>query len=226
MISTEVFPGVWLDARLALWLAVPRLLVVADLHWGYAASHQAQGNLLPTWGDDELAARLRALMADYQPAEVVWLGDSLHTLAGREPAEKFLRETATRTTVLSGNHDRRWTLRLGATDAPTSELPAALERPGFFFHHGHLAPGVPPDCLEIIGHHHPALAWWDGAGGRLKLPALVASPRRLILPAFSPWAAGAAWNGLLAADETLFAIAPKRIFAVSRDLLHKSRLSA
>ena len=87
----EILPDVWLDARRAVWLSRPRLLVVADLHWGYAASHRAEGNLLPIWGDDEIAARLRALLADYRPAGMLWLGDSLHTLAGRAAAEAFLR---------------------------------------------------------------------------------------------------------------------------------------
>ena len=57
---TEIQPGIWLDARRAVWFAAERLLAVADLHWGYAASHRARGNLLPVWGDDELEARLRA----------------------------------------------------------------------------------------------------------------------------------------------------------------------
>jgi metallophosphoesterase superfamily enzyme len=61
---TEVCPGVWLDARLALWLAAERLLIIADLHWGYAASHRARGNLLPWWGDDDIEQRLRALLDD------------------------------------------------------------------------------------------------------------------------------------------------------------------
>jgi metallophosphoesterase superfamily enzyme len=228
MISSEILSGIWLDGRLALWLERARLLVVADLHWGYAASHQANGNLLPTWGDDELAERLRGLIADYRPAEMIWLGDSLHTLEGRGPAENFLRQSATPTTILAGNHDRRWKINFPRTGIVATEdaLPTSCTRGDFFFHHGHLTLETPAGCLEITGHHHPALAWNDGAGGRLKLPALVASRRRLILPAFSPWAAGAAWNPTLAEDETLFAVAPKRIFAVSRDLLLKSRRSA
>lgn len=214
MISCEIFPDVWLDGRLALWLARPRLLVVADLHWGYAASHQASGNLLPSWGDGELAARLHGLAADYRPAETVWLGDSLHTLAGRGAAENFLRASSTPVTILSGNHDRRWR----RPDAP-AELPTSLRRAGFFMHHGDLPLAAPDGDVEITGHHHPAMAWNDGAGGRLKLPALVASKRRLILPAFSPWAAGSPWNSQLADDERLFAVSTKRIFAVSRELL-------
>jgi metallophosphoesterase superfamily enzyme len=40
----------------------------------------------------------------------------------------------------------------------------------------------------------------------------VAGERRLILPAFSPWAAGTPWNERLRPDEMLWAIAPARIF--------------
>ena len=203
----EILPDVWLDARRAVWLSRPRLLVVADLHWGYAASHRAEGNLLPIWGDDEIAARLRALLADYRPAGMLWLGDSLHTLAGRAAAEAFLQAKEVETIVLSGNHDRRWKHATAAT----------AERDGFFFHHGDADPGpiVPASTLELLGHHHPAATWSDGAGSYLKLPALVASSRRLILPAFSPWAGGTPWNRQLQPGETLWAIGAKRIFALA-----------
>ncbi len=205
---TEIRPGLWLDARLALWVAATRTLVVADLHWGYAVSHRARGNLLPMWGDTEIATRLDALLVDYQPAELLWLGDSLHTLTGRDTAEAWLRAapTSVTVTVLAGNHDHRWSV------ATTK----SLHRGDLFFHHGDRPLTAPEATLEIIGHHHPAFSWYDGAGGRLKIPALVASPRRLILPAFSPWAAGAPWNDQLTPHETLWAVTPKRIFAVPR----------
>ena len=199
---TLIRPDLWLDNRRALWLSRQRVLVVADLHWGYAVSHRAEGNLLPMWGDEEIAARLTSLLTDYQPTEVIWLGDSLHALSGRASAERFLAETKIPTTVLSGNHDVRW----------TRAEEASLTREGYFFHHGNTEPSVPDDLVEIVGHHHPAVTWYDGAGGRLKLPALVDGPRRLIMPAFSPWAAGTPWNTQRRPDETLWAIAPQRIF--------------
>jgi uncharacterized protein len=205
--STEIRADVWLDARRALWLSRPRLLVVADLHWGYVASHRAQGNLLPHWGDGDIAARLRALIEDFEPAEMVWLGDSLHALAGRESAERFISETpATPISVLAGNHDLRWDR---AADL-------SLRRGPYFLHHGNRDLKVPADHTEIVGHHHPAVTWYDGAGGRLKLPALVDGPRRIILPAFSPWSAGTPWNSALRAGETLWAISARRIFQVPR----------
>lgn len=212
---TEIQPGIWLDSRLALWLAPERLLVMADLHWGYAASHRARGNLLPWWGDDELEQRLDALIADYGPAEMLWLGDIVHAAEGAARVETFLRRAAPPITVLAGNHDRRW--------------PGARQRTAtrgrFFFHHGddpeaaqriRTSPPIVGDLprLEIVGHHHPAVAWSDGAGTHVKLPALVAGPQRLILPAFSPWAAGTPWNHRRETNDLLWAIAPKRIFTV------------
>jgi metallophosphoesterase superfamily enzyme len=204
--SAEIRADVWVDGRRALWLSVPRLLIVADLHWGYVSSHRSQGNLLPDWGDDEIAGRLRALIADYAPAEMIWLGDSLHSLAGRQAAEAFISAIGTPTVVLAGNHDFRWRRAAGQS----------LIRAGYFLHHGHSKPEAPDGHVEIIGHHHPAVSWYDGAGGRLKIPAVVDSPGRLILPAFSPWSAGTPWNTKLRADERLWAVSARRIFQVPR----------
>jgi metallophosphoesterase superfamily enzyme len=207
----EIRRNVWLDSRLALWFAGLRILVVADLHWGYAASHRAQGNLLPAWGDAEIAQRLNSLLNDYEPAEMIWLGDSLHTLAGPDAANDFLRTASLPVTVVSGNHDSRWNR---AKDR------AFVHRSTYFFHHGDRIQDIPSDSLEIIGHHHPAVSWQDGAGTRLKVPALIASPRRLVLPAFSPWAGGVPWK-LGVPDEIVYAIGSKRIFTVSHATDHK-----
>ncbi|MES2692339.1 MAG: metallophosphoesterase [Verrucomicrobiota bacterium] len=202
----EIQPGIWLDSRLALWLPDERLLVVADLHWGYAASHRSRGNLLPLWGDDEIEARLRALIADYTPAALLWLGDIVHAAEGSARAERWLRESPVPTTLLAGNHDRRW--RTAST--------RSLERGRFFFHHGDQP--LSASMIEVVGHHHPAVGCGDQAGTRVKLPALVASANRLILPAFSPWAAGTPWNDRLTPMDTLWVIAPSRIFALPRSL--------
>lgn len=87
-VKVEIRPDVWLDSRRALWLADERRLVVADLHWGYAAAHRARGNLLPSWGDAEIERTLHALVSTYQPVEMIWLGDVVHAAAGR-PAAKL-----------------------------------------------------------------------------------------------------------------------------------------
>jgi metallophosphoesterase superfamily enzyme len=200
----EVQPGIWLDGRRACWLAEVQVLVIADLHWGYAVSHRARGNLLPVWGDEQIAAMLDQLIADYAPREMLWLGDVVHAAEGAAAAERFLDRSIVPVCVIGGNHDRRWR-RCGE--------PTAI-RGRFFFHHGDIARAAPEDAVEVIGHHHPAVGWSDGAGGNVKLPVLVASPRRLILPAFSPWAAGTDCWPLMDEASTAWAIAPKRIFSV------------
>jgi metallophosphoesterase superfamily enzyme len=214
-VRIEVRANVWLDSRLALWIQDIRLLVVADLHWGYAASHRVQGNLLPAWGDGEIAARLKALAMDYQPAEMIWLGDSLHTLHGSDAAEDFLHTARCDVTVISGNHDARW---------KRANNRAFVSRGGYFLHHGDKDHAVPREALEIVGHFHPAVSWHDGAGTRLKLPALVAGTRRLVLPAFSPWAGGVPWKSP-AEGERLYAISTKRIFTVPLTASHKEPLA-
>ena len=213
MTRAEFAPGLWLDSRRAVFFEAFRLLVVSDLHWGYATSHRARGNLLPDWGDDAIAASLDALLNDYQPSRMLWLGDSLHTLRGRLNAERFLAANAALpTTILPGNHDRRWSL--------VHTEPHVLHG-HYFFHHGDSAREFPPGHIEVIGHHHPAFNWSDGAGARLKIPALVVSEHRLVLPAFSPWAAGAGWR--LTASEKLWLVSPKRVFAFAPERLPARR---
>ncbi|PAW67423.1 MAG: hypothetical protein B9S34_05375 [Opitutia bacterium Tous-C1TDCM] len=201
-VRQEIRPGAWLDARRALWLAEFRWLVVADLHWGYAQSHRARGNLMPLWGDAELADRLDALAADYAPAAMVWLGDSVHAAEGAAAAEAYLARSAVPVTVLAGNHDRRW----------AGAVQRTLRAGPWFFHHGDRDEPVPTGCTEVVGHHHPAAHLEAGPGSRLKFPALADSGSRLILPAFSPWAAGTAWNERRAPGDALWVIAPHRIF--------------
>lgn len=214
-LRVEIRPDVWLDSRLAVWLKSIRVLVVADLHWGYAAAHRARGNLLPLWGDDDLQHRLLDLLSDYEPEEMIWLGDIVHAAEGAAAADAFLRRAPARAriTVVAGNHDRRWP---GATAR-------SLRRGPYFLHHGDSALRVPDGCVEVIGHHHPAFSWADGAGGHLKVPALVATADRVILPAFSPWAAGVDSRELASADATVWAVSSRRIFAVQ---LRGRRVSA
>ena len=213
MKGTEIQPGLWLDSRRAMYFADTGTLAVADLHWGYSTSHRVAGNLLPLWGDEEIALNLNALIQDYQPREMIWLGDSLHDLSGRLPAEDFLKNCGVPVVLLPGNHDRKWEV--------AKEI--SVQRGAHFFHHGDVTREIPPGAVEVIGHYHPAFSWYDGAGGRIKLPGLVHGPRKLIMPAFSPWAAGSPWNHLLGEDEQLWIVSPQRIFAVTPALLRKAR---
>jgi putative SbcD/Mre11-related phosphoesterase len=203
----EIRPGWWLSAERALFLEAERTLVIADIHWGYAHSHRRAGNLLPLWGNEEIARRLNCLLRRYDPARMIWLGDSLHTPHAAVFAERFLDEWPDlESVVVQGNHDRAWP----RADRTEFRLGSHV------VHHGDRPRDIAPDEIEIIGHIHPAISWHDGAGLRLKVPALVQGPRRIILPSFSDWSSGASWNDQLADDETLWLVSPKKVWALPK----------
>jgi uncharacterized protein len=202
-VQQEIAPGVLLDADLALWFQEPRCLVIADIHWGYALTHRRRGHLFPEWGNDEIAGRIGRLIEFYQPQEMIWLGDTVHSWDGRKLAEEFIAQNSGRVkfTLVQGNHDKAWTV------AATKLVTLA----GYTLHHGDSEIALPPNQIEVVGHWHPALSWRDGAGLRLKLPALIQGASRWILPAFSPWAGGVDWRDRLQTGEQAWLISPRRI---------------
>jgi metallophosphoesterase superfamily enzyme len=88
--------------------------------------------------------------------------------------------------VVLGNHDRGF-----IRDYPT--LPVTVkeswECQGFLAVHGDKA--LSPKVKRLVaGHVHPAIGVIDNAGASRKIPAFVVSETVVILPAFSPSAAG------------------------------------
>jgi putative SbcD/Mre11-related phosphoesterase len=207
LVDVEIRPGWRLSSERSLFLARERTLVVADIHWGYADSHRRVGNLLPRWGDEETSQRLSRLLGHYRPERMIWLGDSLHTPQSAQAAEEFLAALSREieVIVLAGNHDRAWP----RAEAREYRLGAWL------FHHGDKTREVEPGLIEIIGHIHPAIALSDGAGLRLKVPALVEGSRKIIMPSFSNWSSGATWNGRIEEGEKLWLISKRKIWAAN-----------
>jgi DNA ligase-associated metallophosphoesterase len=180
-----VAENVLLDGRLALFHESQRWLAVADLHFGYELSQRAAGSLFPLWGMQSIQTRLEELLSDYTPAQLLLLGDLVHDRAGAEELLVLVERLKKSCDVIliAGNHDRHM---------KDVDLVDEWQNDGFHFHHGHCA-SEERGCIQIIGHHHPAAVVRDGAGLRLKLPAFVQQKNCWIMPAFSPWAAGAEW---------------------------------
>ena len=201
-----IAPNVILDGRLALFHEGERWLAVADLHFGYELSQRAAGRLLPMWGMTSIEERLVELLDDYQPRQLIIAGDLVHDKTSATAAAALLAGLRKHCAViaLAGNHDRQV--------AQLIELIPRWETPDFVFQHG--------DCeseesgrIQIIGHHHPAATISDGAGLRLKFPALIQQERCWILPAFSPWAGGVAWPDDGASR--IWLCTPRRVLCVS-----------
>ena len=201
--------SVLLDSRLALFHEQEKWLAIADLHFGFELSQRAAGCLVPLWGMESIETRLSHLLYDYRPATLVLLGDLVHDKKGAR--EFFSLVTRLRkqcdVVLLAGNHDTQ-IKRL------TADLRDFFTTDRFEFHHG--------DCereqngrIQIIGHFHPAATLHDGAGLRLKFPALVQESGCWILPAFSPWAPGTEW--IEREQGRIWLCTPNRILLVDRE---------
>ena len=231
-----VAENVLLDCRLALFHRRQRWLAAADLHFGYELSQRAAGNLFPLWGMQTIEARLFELLGDYNPAQLVLLGDLVHDAAGATAFCSLVARLQQHSEIIliAGNHDRQIKLATGRVH-PTGghqtstiknsdvDLVGSWRSDGFYFHHGDCALEL-PDCIQVIGHHHPAGAVRDGAGLRLKLPALVQRRNCWIMPAFSPWAAGTEWppddqsRVWLYSPQRVLGVDPQQPTQVNRDL--------
>lgn len=200
----ELSPGLWLDARRAVWLEEERALLVADLHLGYAWSHRQQGNLLPIAGTEDTLDRLQALAAEYQPSEIIVLGDIIHTAVTEEAVLADLRRLhdlagGVPVRLITGNHDAQLAsmLELAGLDAPLHE---DIVFDGHLLLHGHGSDDRDADfrCREaarrggrvILGHEHPAITLSDGVATTVRCPCFLVGDDILVLPAFSPWSAG------------------------------------
>jgi hypothetical protein len=194
--------NVLLDGRLALFHKRQRWLAVADLHSGYELSQQAMGNLFPLWGMQTIEARLKELLRDYKPVRLIILGDVVHDRAGIRELAALLKRLGRhcKVVLIAGNHDRQL--------AEVVDLLDSWRSNGFFFHHGDFL-YKQRDCIQIIGHHHPASTVRDGAGLRLKLPAFIQQKNCWVMPAFSPWASGTNW--IDKSESRIWLCSPKRI---------------
>ena len=208
--------NVLLDSRLALFHEAEKWLAVADLHFGFELSQRMAGNLFPFWGMHSIETRLRELLSDYQPSKLILVGDLVHDKSG---AREFLslitrlREQA-EVILIAGNHDAGINRQRSKGECSCFDLVDSFATERFEFHHG--------DCerkqngrIQIVGHFHPAATLHDGAGLRLRFPALVQESGCWILPAFSPWAAGTEWPKR--EQNQIWLCTPQRILFVNRE---------
>ncbi len=201
----ELRPGVWLDARRAVWLAREQTLGVADLHLGYAWAHRHAGQLLPLSAPETAVDRLLELVEEYQPREVAILGDIVHEAVPVAALDDEIRRLCAdlvgrlKLRLLAGNHDRALAPLLKRCGLEVELLPWAEYGPHLLLHGdaaGCEAAAKPMESVRahggcaVIGHEHPAIRIGDGVAS-VKCPCFLVAPDLVVLPAFSDWAAGA-----------------------------------
>jgi DNA ligase-associated metallophosphoesterase len=146
---------------------------------------------VPAGTTRENLLRLSALIAYYQPTQLVFLGDFLHAAQARTAS---VLDTLTQwrgqhpaldCTLVRGNHDSR------AGDPPASLSIRVVDEPWLIgpfaaCHHPqrHVSHAV------IAGHLHPALSLRGRAYEHLRLPCFCLEADLAILPAFGEFTGG------------------------------------
>lgn len=167
--------------------------VVADLHLGYEWARGSAGDCVPAHSLAETTVRLERLLDRAEIHKLVVAGDLVEsarpctrTAADVSGLTGWLREREVELVVVLGNHDRSlpWMCARasGRSGAGPTFADAEQSLAGWTICHGHR-----PTTAErvVMGHHHPALVV-----ERTTAPCFLVGSRLVILPAFSPNAAG------------------------------------
>jgi DNA ligase-associated metallophosphoesterase len=182
--------SVRLLAQKALYWPRQKMLVVADIHFGKAASFRALGVPVPRGTTTQNLQALDALMATHEVEHLMFLGDFLHARAAHASATQAAmlawrsRHPDLELTLVRGNHDRHAGDPAQALAIRMVDEPYALA-PFSFCHH----PDIASPGYALAGHIHPTylLATRFDA---LRLPCFVVGPGRMILPSFGAFTGG------------------------------------
>lgn len=180
-----------LAARAAV-LDARRWLIVADAHFGKAATFRARGVPVPHGTTEETLARLDAAIAIAQPTALVFLGDLFHAAEAHAVATlAALRawrmvHAALDMVLVEGNHDVR-------AGPPPPELGIRVEREPWrvdelaLCHHPQFVAGA----HALAGHLHPAVRISGRADDSVRLPCFWLRAGLTVLPAFGAFTGGA-----------------------------------
>jgi DNA ligase-associated metallophosphoesterase len=181
----------WGDERLvvlperALYWPRKRTVIIADPHFGKAATFRQAGIPVPHGTTATDLDRLRGLIAHTGAERLVVLGDFFHARVGRQ--ESTLSAIAAwraehgqlAVLLVRGNHDERagdppdeWNIKCAADPVREDSF--------WLAHHPRRRRGG----FVLCGHLHPALSLDDGCGPSLRSACFWFRPRIAVLPAF------------------------------------------
>lgn len=182
MDDVEILDGVLATPHRFLWLPNSRTAILADLHFGAAASLRRQGLYLP---EDDCSSDIWSSVLSYKPSQVVIAGDLFDSpqAGADERALQLLQALAAecRVTLTPGNHDP------SEFAAGGCEVMPQVNVEGLAISHGHKLPERMP-AVWIVGHQHPSVVLSTRVqSAKMACYALceVEAGKLILLPAFS-----------------------------------------
>ena len=212
--TTIAGEGLVLSPSRAVFWPRREMLLIADPHFGKAASFRALGVAVPRGTTARSLDTISQLVAVHQPKRLVFLGDFLHAREGRN-AETFATLTAWRASHLAvdvqlirGNHDRRAgdppaEVGIDCIDGPVIEGPFAL------MHH----PVAVAGRYVLAGHIHPCATLTGAGRQRERVPCFWFGGDVGVLPAFGEFTGCASIDAKL--GDSVWAVAGESVICVT-----------
>ncbi|MFV3289592.1 ligase-associated DNA damage response endonuclease PdeM [Pseudomonas sp. NY11955] len=181
----------WLLPDKAIYWPARRVLLVADVHIGKAASYRALHQPVPRGTTETTLGRLDALLVAHDCEQLIILGDFLHARTARAPAtlaklhDWRARHEKLQIVLIRGNHDRNAgdppaSLNIEVIDEPWVLAPFALQH----------EPQPHATHPVLAGHVHPVFVLRGKARQRLRLPCFLFDEQVSLLPAFGEFTGG------------------------------------
>jgi uncharacterized protein len=218
----------WLDQRLsllpqrALYWHDRRTLLVADPHFGKAATFRSAGIPIPRGTTRTDLARLDAALDATDAERLLFLGDLLHARSGRAAATLAViadwrsRHQQLEIVLVRGNHDRsagdppdRWNFK--CEQAPIAEGPFVLAH----------EPTESASGYVLSGHLHPCVRLEDGIGPGMRAACFWFGPHVAVLPSFGCFTG--AHRVRPVQGDRVFAVGPDCVIEVQYDSTSRRR---
>ena len=183
----------WLLADKAIYWPARQALLIADAHFGKAATYRLLGQPVPQGTTARNLQRLDGLLQEYPTRQLIFLGDFLHARPARSGSTLAALQTwrahhaDLQILLIRGNHDR-------SAGDPPAEL--GIEVVGEPWPMGPFAL-----CHELLdcpgrhvlaGHLHPVFVLRGRGRDRLRMPCFCIEPEVTLLPAFGEFTGGMA----------------------------------
>ena len=173
-----------LSAGRALYWPAQKALIIADLHLGKTAHFRAHGLAIPATVLMEDLNRLAELIAEFQPQQLIIVGDMFHQKNINTDIEYFRQWrflfTELEIILIQGNHDK---LKPEVYEELNITTHQTLSLQGFQLIHEDTS--KEQKGYTMSGHLHPGVILKGKGRQALKLPCFVVGKHQLILPAFS-----------------------------------------
>ncbi len=153
---------------------------MADVHLGKSAHFRKHGMAVPSQADDNEYDKLNAVINEFNPARIWFLGDLFHSYQNAEWHffEQWVRMQSIEVLLVMGNHDvisRTQFEKLGVKTTEKIQMGNLL-----LTHHPVEVEGI----FNIAGHIHPAVKLIGVGRQHMKVPCFFCTDHGMILRAF------------------------------------------